>query len=371
MSPKYTKEEKQQILSEVTIDFYPVSDGTQLLKLTDETYSSWLGADNLKAFYRWKYLDNPAGEALVYGAWHKEKLVSIYTALPSVLLVKGKPVKAILSCDSMTHPDYAGLGLFSTIGKKLYEYAIQKGFQLIYGFPNKNGIHPTTKKLGWKQYGDVPLMARASLSDLTSSLLFNDKLQLFSITSGWHSAANKFFNRGVSIETITEFDESFDALNEDYASPKDVTVRRDFRYLNWRYANKPGTPYKIIAARKGETLLGYAVLSEEKKIKDKFKVLYILEMIAKDHSLFAYSALISHILHHSHTQHFPFIGILASQHTMLRYSLLLHEFMPIRRKFFPQEIYFGGCCFSNDTNLVPVVENPDGWFLSWGTNDVI
>ena len=66
---------------------------------------------------------------------------------------------------------------------------------------------------------------------------------------------------GLKAEVIEGFDESFDELFEKVAAGVPCVPEKDAAFLRWRYGpGSPQFPATVLAVKKGETLLGYAVL---------------------------------------------------------------------------------------------------------------
>ncbi len=66
---------------------------------------------------------------------------------------------------------------------------------------------------------------------------------------------------GLKAEVIEGFDESFDELFEKVAASVPCVAEKDAAFLRWRYGpGSPQFPVTVLAVKKGETLLGYAVL---------------------------------------------------------------------------------------------------------------
>ncbi len=67
----------------------------------------------------------------------------------------------------------------------------------------------------------------------------------------------------------------FSSLAEEISCAYGICVARTAEYLNWRYADHPSIRYQILAARSGDKLRGYIVVSEaanDAKIVDFFAV---------------------------------------------------------------------------------------------------
>jgi hypothetical protein len=79
-----------------------------------------------KDFFKWKYFDNPAGEALVCGLFDGTKLIASGALLPELIDYQGSS-KLIYKCtDLMTDPAYRGKGLATKLVHNLTEQGLEK-----------------------------------------------------------------------------------------------------------------------------------------------------------------------------------------------------------------------------------------------------
>lgn len=111
---------------------------------------------------------NPFGPPMIELAFDGDLLVGHYALCPAESLVDGKPVPSARSMATMTHPSYAGRGIFSELAERLYARVFEDhGLGLVWGFPNPNSHYGFVNKLGWKDlfslhFLDVPANASAS-----------------------------------------------------------------------------------------------------------------------------------------------------------------------------------------------------------------
>lgn len=78
-----------------------------------------------------------------------EKLVASYGLLPVDLKVENRFVKTVLCTNVMTHPEFAGLGIFKSIGKNALEFMAGLGYELAFGVPNEQAIKGHLS-IGWE-----------------------------------------------------------------------------------------------------------------------------------------------------------------------------------------------------------------------------
>lgn len=78
---------------------------------------------------------------------------------------------------------------------------------------------------------------------------------------GLDGALCHLFGGGHDVEVLDGFDASFDELFESIAAAMPCVPEKDAAFLRWRYGpGSPASPVTVLGVRRGETLLGYAVL---------------------------------------------------------------------------------------------------------------
>ena len=64
----------------------------------------------------------------------------------------------------------------------------------------------------------------------------------------------------VQIAPITRFDKRFDELSQEAATEFDFFTARGARYLDWRFLDPRGGAFEVLAAERGDELMGYVAL---------------------------------------------------------------------------------------------------------------
>ena len=85
----------------------------------------------------------------------EEKVIGHYVVHPIPLEIFGEKTKALFSMSVMTHPEFRGKGIFSSLATEVYKKAISLGYEIIFGFPNDNSASIHFDKLGWKNHGKI------------------------------------------------------------------------------------------------------------------------------------------------------------------------------------------------------------------------
>jgi GNAT superfamily N-acetyltransferase len=85
---------------------------------------------------------------LAYNQQHQP--IAFYGVIPTRVWYNGKTILAAQSADTMTHPDYRNMGLFTELANLTYALCEQEGVGLVFGFPNENSMPGFVNKLGWQ-----------------------------------------------------------------------------------------------------------------------------------------------------------------------------------------------------------------------------
>lgn len=170
--------------------------------------------------------------------------------------------------------------MFTTLGQHIMREAAKQDIQFCYGFPND------IARLGHLKYGwfdvhpSVPayvkyLTARGFLKSRKVTKIL-DKLKIpewlrrnpltrffiylfLKTVSFYHTLkfSVKKVNDKLEIVFIDHFDKSFDDFWAKAWVTRKVVVRRDSKYLNWRYFRKPLGKYVVLVAKKHGEILGF------------------------------------------------------------------------------------------------------------------
>ena len=105
-------------------------------------------------YWVWKHIYNPFGESMVLVADNNGQLIGV-RAMMRWSWQKGKDVfNSLRAVDTVTHPDYQGKGIFSTLTQKIVNSAQEQGISFIFNTPNPKSL-PGYLKLGWISEGKL------------------------------------------------------------------------------------------------------------------------------------------------------------------------------------------------------------------------
>jgi GNAT superfamily N-acetyltransferase len=216
---------------------YRPGDEHAILRLFEASFQRPLAIE----FWRWRYLENPAGGPWVELAWDGDQLAAHYALSASTLCVDGREVPAALSMTTMTHPNYRGRGLFPQLAERLYaRFAAAAGGAAVYGFPNVSSHRGFVRDLAWRDIYEIPTL-RVSTSS---------------------AAPAKESDR--SLRVLDAPDERFDRLWERLRSRFSVWTCRDARHLAWRLNARSGNNYRLAAWHEDGEIRGYVAAKQYK-----------------------------------------------------------------------------------------------------------
>ncbi|MBR5653171.1 MAG: GNAT family N-acetyltransferase [Prevotella sp.] len=102
-----------------------------------------------KSLFRFWYVDNPCGGVISFNAIDNGKIVAHQSFVPELMEVDGRVVRCARSMAVVTHPDYQGKGLFSTLTNMAVEEARQQGYEFLYAITNGNSFPRFVKHCGF------------------------------------------------------------------------------------------------------------------------------------------------------------------------------------------------------------------------------
>jgi GNAT superfamily N-acetyltransferase len=189
-------------------------------------------------YFRWKFIDNPAGHFLGFIARSPEgEIGAYYGVIPERYNVAGKVRTLYQSCDTMTHSQHRRRGLFQMLALHCYQHLRDRGELFVIGFGGGQST-PGFLKFGWRQLFDVrPFMLPAPLCALKRLL----------------PAPNRMTVREVKRA------EQIGPLIEESDRTSAIHLIKDKHFLEWRLAN-PRRTYRIFVAEFGGRVAGYAIV---------------------------------------------------------------------------------------------------------------
>lgn len=264
------------------------ADAEAIVELLNSVYGHWGGY----ATWRWKYEQPPAGFRSPSAVAELDgRVVGHFGLLPVEAVLAGQAVRGGQTVDAGVLPAYRGRGIHTSLGHYVLDQAARAGIVLVYAFPGLFSL-AVDQRIGYEAVAFMPEMVRVLRPGralrLALRLLPGDLRALWAARQGWTpevvrrlvrlrrsllilSSQVVDLNFGIRrrrptrqaafhLEGLELFDERFDALWAQLQGHVGLGLRKDARYLTWRYHLYPERAYRIFAAVQEQDVLGFLVL---------------------------------------------------------------------------------------------------------------
>lgn len=237
-----------------------------------------------KEVWKWFYSENPFKHHFGV-ADYENQIVGFMGLAGKPLVLEGKQFKACIASELGVHPNFRRQGVFTTLGQYIMNEAAKQGIDLCYGFPNE------IARLGHMKYGwfDVCPNVPIYVKYLTANGLFKSRkvrkilsrLKIPSYTAN-NSLTRLFIEYCLlkmiarycklkfqlpdhsgpisKLTFIRRFNNAFDDFWKKAWMPHKIAIKRDSKYLNWRYFQKPLGKYVVLIAERDEEVIGFICL---------------------------------------------------------------------------------------------------------------
>lgn len=222
---------------------YQPGDEEQILALFNAVFAQRRGM----AHWRWKFHDNPAGRQITLAVRDDGRIVGQFAGLPAAAIAPTGPFVLSQGIDHMVDPECQKHGVFAAMTRHFVaEHLPPRRDVVFFSYP-----------LAHKHAIDQRISAAAELVHPVRALRWD-----LARTEPWRrdGDAGAWSRR---LARVTTFPASLDGLwRRALRHEAGVSIVRDARYLNWRYAACPDVEYALllVTSRVTGRALGAAVL---------------------------------------------------------------------------------------------------------------
>ncbi|MBL8755947.1 MAG: hypothetical protein JNK15_21810 [Planctomycetes bacterium] len=229
---------------DVEIRAYRPGDEHRILETFNLVFREVCGAgyvDRTMAHWAWQYLHNPVGHRISLAIAKDGTVASQYAGVPMLADTPWGPQRFVHAVDSMTHPAFRqGLqkqALFLQVGADYAAQCLVVGEAMCFGFPVDMAYRIGQRYLQYHLLGTVDYLVRD------------------------RSLPPPVADATIRCERSTRLPLDLDPLWAKVRADKQCLIRRDHRFLQWRYIDHPdANHYEVWTARRGDALLGLCVL---------------------------------------------------------------------------------------------------------------
>ena len=231
-------------MSGLTIRWYRPGDEHAILRTFNLVFREVCGpgyVDRTLEQWHWAYLQNPMGHRISLAVADDGTIASQYAGMPFLCDTPWGEERFVHCVDSMTHGAYRqGLqakSLFVETCMPFWAHCQAIGDALFYGFPVDAAFRIGQRYLKYVEMAVIDYLIR----DLAAGPLA--------------------VPAGVEVSKVETVPADIGALYDVVRAEKQCLVRRDYRYLLWRYvANPSRADYELWTARRAGRLVGFLVL---------------------------------------------------------------------------------------------------------------
>jgi predicted N-acetyltransferase YhbS len=209
--------------------------------------------------WEWQYRrnpNNPRHEPEIWIAREGPAIVGQYATMPVRVSLGGREVQGSWGMDVMVAPERQRQGL----GEVLFR-TWDRNVGASLGLGLSDSSYRLFQKLRWPDVGPVPCLVkpltRRALRRPNWPVPINRLVSALTLPIVLIVARTRPLRAEVRL--IHRFDDSFTELWEQVAPKFPFAIRRDAAYLNWKYVSAPHVRYAIVALRRDDRHVGYAV----------------------------------------------------------------------------------------------------------------
>ena len=225
--------------------------------------------DKAPDLLNWRFRDNPHGPAKFAVTTDGNDSVGMIALVPTVL-INSPGSRGYQAIDTAVHPSQRGKGAFVKMGQ-----AAQDGLDgdVIWGFPNASAASGWYGRLGWTNFGAVPLLMKPLRSSFLLGRL-HPKLGFidFSLVRSRRADAHVYSDGA-------QLSRDFERLWQQISSHYGIAVDRSGEWMRWRLFDKPGSDYRSVGIKNAFGELEAFVAT---KIADKHgsRLCYVMEAMS-------------------------------------------------------------------------------------------
>jgi hypothetical protein len=212
-------------------------------------------------FWEWRYASNPRGFTNEVIAVRDGKVCAHAASLPTDLVIDGTAHRGAQYSDLLTREDMRGKGIMENAVPMLHRLNIEKGVEVEFAFPSVAGEKVV------RRAGFVDLPVQMMLYELIANPDgFFEGSRLGGIKKMAYAGMRTLKGGRAKDDPTLEVYESskfpgdVEDLVKRFQAAFTLILRRDPKYLDWRYAQPRGGQFRTLLARRGGTTAGFMVL---------------------------------------------------------------------------------------------------------------
>jgi GNAT superfamily N-acetyltransferase len=233
--------------------------------------------DNPKAdpaVYDWQYWHNPLGPSVVVIAEADGEVVGHAAAYLAPGRLRGSPATIAHGGDAAVRSDHRGSGLFTRLSEARATGVTEAGAAAMMVLPNPAAVRANVRS-GLEAIGRVPVWVRPIDDAWAARRLHVPR----TVAAVGRRLAFRDLDPGTAGRAQI-VPSGFDQLHTRVAPRLGCGLGRGARWWRWRYAAAPRSDYRTYEARRGDRLVGVAVVADRERMGARFR--YVFDLLAED-----------------------------------------------------------------------------------------
>lgn len=218
-----------------------------------------------KEMYEWLFDKNPYNKSgnMMYLLKEGDKVIGCDGLLPNELYVNGKTLLTAHSVKSMTHPDYKKQGIFRQMTENSCNRGLEDGVDVVIGLANDQS-YPAYQRFGWPTLFEKEVYVKPIL--ITNILKRRIKIGPlasmgnFIYSTYMKNKLKRSMDAEIKFEVLKRVPAEVQECWDKYKSKYRVMLARDYKYLNYRYNERPDVDYVTVLAKLNNEIIGFAIL---------------------------------------------------------------------------------------------------------------
>ena len=235
-------------------------DEREILRLCQRVFGSSLTLEE----WNWRTFGNPAGKTLSFVAVQKDdgRLIGHMASVPVDLTVGRFSRKAFFIIDSAVDPLQQGRGIHAALSIAIAKRSgeLEAGFPV--GMPNQQAYLPCLK-MGGTHLLTIPVFFKVlDWRRLVRAKLHSNFLAQIAGVLGRPFQQSKVPEKSTefTFQEVQHFEGSLNELSNRISPRFGICPKRESGFLNWRYFERPGSPYSVFSISSGGRWQGYIVI---------------------------------------------------------------------------------------------------------------
>ena len=234
-------------------------DEGEILRLCQKVFGSSLTLEE----WNWRTLGNPAGKTLSVVAIEKNdgRLIGHVAGVSVDLTVGRFSRKAFFIIDSVVDPLHQGRGIHAALSLAMSKRCgeLEAGFPV--GLPNRQAYLPILR-MGTTHLFTMPVFFKVlDWPRVVRAKLHSNFLAQIAGGLGRPFQQSKALEKTAefTLQEVQRFESSLDELSDQVSPRLGICLNRKSSSLNWRYFQRPGSPYSVFSISSGGQWQGYIV----------------------------------------------------------------------------------------------------------------